>query len=235
MKTTRRVVSVGEKGRSVSEAGNGAARDRASIDRKSSSPGRIAREDKRREKGSEIATRSWITSVIVGRKRVDGRRVKVDEEVAGRNGGRRSRGRPCLSLIFRGIRLRPRPFLHSRSSRLPVCSRASSFNRKWPITGHLIVRENNRITRSLANRIKIERAARRARELHSDRAAVCLTVVTDKKRKLKRRPARLIVLEIYRGAVEPCRSGKLPSQPCFHASPGFQARTIARHVARNHT
>lgn len=103
-------------------SGSGAARDRASIDRKSSSPGRIAREDKRREKGSEIATRSWITSVIVGSQK--GRR---DERVKGGRGGRRlkwrskkSRARPCLSLIFQGIRLRPRPFLHSKSFSLPV-------------------------------------------------------------------------------------------------------------------
>lgn len=62
-----------------------------------------------------------------------------------------------LSLIFQGIRLRAAPFPAFDEFQSWRCSRASSFNRKRAITGHLIVRENNRITSSAANRIKIER------------------------------------------------------------------------------
>lgn len=53
-----------------------------------------------------------------------------------------------LSLIFQGIRLRAAPFPAFDEFQSCRCSRASSFNRKRAITGHLIVRENNRITSS---------------------------------------------------------------------------------------
>lgn len=130
-----------------------------------------------------------------------------------------------LSLIFQGIRLRAAPFPAFDEFQSCRCSRASSFNRKRAITGHLIVRENNRITSSARGSNKNRTVAAYPPSARRTWPPTC---------KKRRKSKRLIVLEIRRG-VEARRSGKLLPQPCFHASPAFQARTIARHVACNHT
>lgn len=89
---------------------------------------------------------------------LDNERYSKKGRVARRvkEGGETSKKWKGLSLIFQGIGLRAAPFPAFDEFQSWRCSRASSFNRKRPITGHLIVRENNRITSSAANRIKIE-------------------------------------------------------------------------------